>query len=543
MNAWQCSTQISGPEPIQELAEEFWRWRAQTQPDSGDDLPRIERPSGWVADWSPAAVEQRRGQLAEFVARHRHSSAHAADLPVPAQVDIRLLGSAIARVQWELDHLRSWRRNPGFYVDQTLGPLYRELLSADPSPAIVLRHLQRIPATIGHAMENLSGHAAEPFARAAIRLLERGVPALGHAMDAFKTMHSTSAPHIGEATQSAQAALAGFRDGLCAGLNSNAAATTVPDMSFLLHRVALLPYSLESVRRMARQEWNRAVGLEAVLLRRPLPQAQLPRDVSDQIARHDRAEQQIRRFYTEGGILGQPGDLRRYLLAPMPAYLAPLTWLGVPNNLGCERENSRDAVRYIPDPHARLSYFQRADAIDPRLSICHEGVHAQQLALSARHPNPVRRRFYDSVPNEGIAFYNEELMLSAGLFADAPESAALIANFMRLRALRTEIDLDLASGLLSIDQAARRLTDEVPMDPVSAWEEAVMFAGCPGQGLSYQVGKLQILDLLAACSDRFTLQEFHDRLWREGNIPLALQRWELLGLRDQVDAADHFSKR
>ena len=39
------------------------------------------------------------------------------------QVDYRLMGSAIARVRWELDLNRRWKRDPSFYLDQTLTAL------------------------------------------------------------------------------------------------------------------------------------------------------------------------------------------------------------------------------------------------------------------------------------------------------------------------------------------------------------------------------------------------------------------------------------
>jgi uncharacterized protein (DUF885 family) len=32
--------------------------------------------------------------------------------------------------------------------------------------------------------------------------------------------------------------------------------------------------------------------------------------------------------------------------------------------------------------------------------------------------------------------------------------------------------------------------------------------------------------------DRFSLRSFHDRLWLNGNVPIALQRWETLGVLD-----------
>jgi hypothetical protein len=29
--------------------------------------------------------------------------------------------------------------------------------------------------------------------------------------------------------------------------------------------------------------------------------------------------------------------------------------------------------------------------------------------------------------------------------------------------------------------------------------------------------------------DKFNLREFHDFLWKNGNVPIALQEWEYLG--------------
>ena len=65
-----------------------------------------------------------------------------------------------------------------------------------------------------------------------------------------------------------------------------------------------------------------------------------------------------------------------------------------------------------------------------------------------------------------------------------------------------------------------------------------MFAATPGQAITYTIGKLQILGLLADARERqgekFSLRAFHDFVWKNGNVPIALQRWELLGLTDEV---------
>lgn len=225
----------------------------------------------------------------------------------------------------------------------------------------------------------------------------------------------------------------------------------------------------------------------------------------------------------------------------MPAYLEPLTWLGVPHYIASARRPGDDALRYLRPPRADLPYFQRVEAYDPRVGIVHEGVHAWQAALSWRHPDPLRRHYYDSAANEGIAFHAEELALQAGLFDGTPTSALFLVNAMRLRALRVEVDIALAVGELTLEQAAARLAEQVPLDPGTAWEEAAFFAGHPGQGLSYLTGKIQIHGLLADAARRrgegFRLDAFLGRLWRDGNVPFALQRWELLDDRSHLDAA------
>ena len=121
-------------------------------------------------------------------------------------------------------------------------------------------------------------------------------------------------------------------------------------------------------------------------------------------------------------------------------------------------------------------------------------------------------------------------MLQAGLFDDSPHTREIIYNFMRLRALRVEVDVKLALGEFTLDQAGNYLSEMVPMDRPTARSEAAMFATQPGQAISYQAGKLQITRFLAdarqRAGDRFDVKAFNDFLWRNGNVPIELQRRE-----------------
>jgi uncharacterized protein (DUF885 family) len=231
----------------------------------------------------------------------------------------------------------------------------------------------------------------------------------------------------------------------------------------------------------------------------------------------------------------------------MPSYLLPLRGLGVTDDLTSPSRLDQDGISYVPEPAADLPYFYRAMAYDPRALIAHEGMHYYQLARSWAQPNAIRRHYYDSGPNEGTGFYAEEMLLQAGLFDDSPHTREIIYNFMRLRAVRVDVDVRLALGELDIDGAATDLAARVPMDAATAREEASMFASEPGQAITYQVGKLQILRFLAdarhAQGDRFSLRAFHDALWICGNVPIALQRWEATGARDEIELLDTASGR
>ena len=345
-------------------------------------------------------------------------------------------------------------------------------------------------------------------------------------------------------TAAAGSALADFRDYLVAGLDGMSQWQPVgaEQYEWYLREVAILPFTAEEMLAIGSAELDRAITLEKLSRHRPGaggPAAPLPVDAAAQCAREAVLEDQVREFYVSRDLLSQPDSLGHYLNAPMPSYLEPLRFLGVSDDLTSPTRLAENGVSYVPEPTPDLPYFYAANARDPRAGIVHEGAHYQQLALSFTHPRTLRRHFYDSGANEGIAFYNEELTLAAGLFDDAPDTVPIIYNFMRLRALRVAVDVGLATGNLSIAAAAGYLAEQVPMDVGTATEEAAAFAEGPGQALSYQIGKTQIQRLVADAvrlgGPDTALRPLHDHLWRNGNVPIALIRWELLGLTDELD--------
>jgi hypothetical protein len=534
---------------VRELGDELWSWRCATQFRTSDDIPRVDRPPTWLPVFTPESVATRVDQAARF--RDRWAAIDVSSAPVPVQVDHRLLGSAFARVTWECEMLRNWERDAVFLVGQALGPYFDLLLRpppfSDDRQAGVQHVLERLPAQLAVAKGNLERAGVATLARAAAHLLAdietalpESVAGLSGVVDADRM--STLRGLADQATS----ALVSFRDWLADAAAGMATLTPIGRAGFVwfLRHVALLPADPEELVAAARREYDRATVWEAIERNRHRDVAvpELPATAADQVADQARCEQQVRDFYEREGLLTQPASLRHYLTAPLPPYLAPIGWLGVTDDLTCDGRLDEDGISYTPAPRRGLPYFDAANARDPRLGIVHEGAHYQQLSMAWGHPNPIRRRYYDSLTNEGIAFYNEEFMLQAGLFEDAPRSRELVHNFNKLRSLRVIVDINLATGAYTLDQGAKAFVDLVPMDEETAFEETAFYVANPGQAMTYLVGKLELLrlqsDAIRAHGDGFSLLEFHDRVWREGNVPFSLQRWELLGDRSDVDALD-----
>ncbi|MFQ5770232.1 MAG: DUF885 family protein [bacterium] len=531
---------------LQTLGKQFFAWRAVTQPASYDDILRVERPNGWTPDFSPEALAEHRKKYIDFSERLQaipKSSWSRAD-----SIDYLLLRSAIERVNWELNILRSPHRNPDFYVQQTLGVLYELLLIHSPmtderAHNIIVR-LKSFPATIGHAKQNLD-EPVKAFANIALVNLQDVRNRLNKSSNALKKLMKKSFhSDLDQAVKNAAHALETYISWIEKKKPnmSNEFSVGREGYEYFLRKIALMPYTPQELLFMGQLEWNRSVVFDVCerLRNVDIPEDKLFSSADEQIKQSRKDEEAIRLFLEEKNIMSVPHWFQHYINKKTPDHIAPFVHMGVVDDLTSETRLDEDGVSYILEPSANLPFFQLASARDPRPIIIHEGVpgHYFQLALSWANANPIRRRYFDSGANEGIAFYVEELMLQLGLFDDRPHTREIIYRFMRLRALRVDVDVNLALGNYSIEQAAQYLAETVPMDYRTALFEAGFFALTPGQAISYQIGKLQILKLITDAKtklgDEFSLRHYHDYMMENGNVPIALQRWEYLGLRDEI---------
>jgi len=528
---------------LDKLASDFWSWRARYAPFTGDDVNRIERPGG-MRDWSRAKIDSERKELGEFETRWKKIDSHT--WPIARQVDYRLIGSALARVHWELDINPRWKRDPNFYIEQTLTALTEALTVPAPYDEArskeILTRIENIPSILEQAEANLDQPPA-PFATVAIQALTGVDQRLREMATELVKSTTLKGSELSAVVERAADALESFRKYLQEKLPSLPQQTALGRDAyvFFLRKVALMPYSPEELLAMGRQEWNRAVAFEAYERNRnkDVPPLNIEDNIDKWIADAAAKELQIRKFLEERDILTVPDWIQHYTLRQIPEYLAVLPF-SEHDDFTSPSRLKENCIRYVSHPGPNLVYFWRATSMDPRPICVHEGIpgHYFQLCLSWGHEDPIRRHYYDSGANEGIGFYSEEMMLQGGLFDDSPHTREIIYNFMRLRALRVEVDVKLALAQFTLEEAKKYLHEKVPMDEITARQEAIAFSTGPGQALTYQIGKLQITRLLADArmqqGDKFNLRAFHDFVWKNGNVPISLQRWEYLGDASEV---------
>ncbi len=316
---------------LDQLASEFWTWRARYRPFSFDDIPRMERPGG-VRDWSEAAISKQRGDLAEFERRWKAMSADAG--PVAQQVDYRLIGSALARVRWELDVNPRWQRDPVFYVEQTVAALQEELMAPPPFSEARAREIvvlvENIPSILEQAKANL--RAIAPFAQLAIvslsdvdtrlKRVESGVSPLltgDEQRMRLRTAMPKASKSLIEYREWLKQNLPGMRQDFALGKDA---------FEFFLHHVALLPYTPAQLLTMAQQDFDRVLAMEAYEHQRNLhaPQLKMASNPAEEIARMKHDEAYVRTYLQQHEILSVPADLPHWTMGEAPEYIAAFEW-------------------------------------------------------------------------------------------------------------------------------------------------------------------------------------------------------------------------
>lgn len=182
-------------------------------------------------------------------------------------------------------------------------------------------------------------------------------------------------------------------------------------------------------------------------------------------------------------------------------------------------------------PHAAKLQSLRSNNIHfARATVHHELIpgHGLQAYMTPRY-NTHRGGFGSNVWTEGWAFYWEMVLYERGDFAKTPEDRVGFLCWRMHRCARVKFSFGFHLGQLTPQQCVDLLVRDVGFEPESAAAEVRRsFAGGypPLYQAGYILGAWQFWALRQefVTAGKMTDREFHDRILKEGRLPLALVR-------------------
>ncbi len=157
----------------------------------------------------------------------------------------------------------------------------------------------------------------------------------------------------------------------------------------------------------------------------------------------------------------------------------------------------------------------------------HEGIpgHHMQISIQQRLTGLPEFRLHvlNNAYAEGWAVYAEALGKEIGFFQD-PASDYGRLNLELMRAVRLVVDTGIHSEGWTREQAVAYFRESGAGDEPTIQAEIDRYIAWPAQGLSYQIGKLKILDLRDRAKQQlgphFDIRAFHDEILGGGSLPL-----------------------
>ncbi len=451
------------------------------------------------------------------------------DWPRAQQVDYLAVKSILNGYRFNLEVLRPWKRDPGFYLDPLMSVAFAEVTGDDAKIAKLRERLRAVPPLLASARGNLTEVAGD-FADLALHNLDnsdgvnhyhpyRKVPPAGIIgwYEDLLARSRASRPDLVPEVIAARDALVAFRG----WLRSERTRMTAPAgvgaerYDWYIRHVRMIPLTAAEMVTLAEREHERMTAALALLRHRNrnLPQLTLSQSAAEQAGKVATTDRLVRQFLKNESIVTVPADVGD-LGSNTPYIERP----GGPNFW--EQIQFRDP---IPDHLHAVIPGHRFDAV-----------------LAERDTRTIRGRYSDGGRAEGWATYLEEALMLAGATRHSPRADEFIELFGIFRAARVPADIAMQQNRWSVAEAVaymRRRTPWLDVD-VARVDAEIYLRRPPGYGVAYTIGKLQMDALLAdrasQLGEDFKLGEFHDQFLAAGRLPIALTRYEMTGANDEV---------
>lgn len=499
-----------------QLAEDFFAWKR------ADNDPLIQ---------STARTTQRLAELKTMQTQLNNISA--SDWTPAKQVDYLALRSAMDQHDFLLQVSKPWERDPGFYIDRMQRLTFVDLPVTGNALDQLQEGLRSTVSLVENAKRNLR-NVPRDFATLAIHNLTqpdgvghghpyRAVPpagVIGWYDDLLERAQSQQAELSDEITAAREAVKSLHAWLLKKQPSMTAQAGVGKDLlDWYLLQVKFMPYSSDIIEALGERELDRTWAFYALEQHRnrKLPELTLPTSKQEYEARIAKVDSDIRQFISDEEFMTIPDHIP---------------------------EDFREVGFNVPwiERDSGLNYWEQIQFRDPSPDHWHANMpgHKVDARMLATIDHPIRKYFRDGGRMEGWALYLEEAPLQLGFYEARPRTRELIYNFGIFRAARTIGDIRLQQNKISMPDVVTYWRSKTPwLDAdVARVDAEIYLRRPPGYGLGYTVGSFQMYKLLAdrkrQLGDDFVLKEFHDSVLSAGAIPIALIRYDLTGLDDEV---------
>ncbi len=449
--------------------------------------------------------------------------------PRSEQVEFLAVRSLLNGYRFNLEVLRPWKRDPGFYLDPLMRVAFSDVPASGDDLAGLRTQLATVPVMLEAARSNLSEVAGD-YADLALFNLEnsdgvnhyhpyREVPPAGIIgwYDDLLARARTDQPELVGEVETARASVIAFRDWLRSERPRMDAPAGVGAARYdwFIRNVRMIPMDAAEMVTLANREHERMSAALAILRHRNRnePQLELSASIEEQRAKIAETDRIVRDFLvredfiTIPDFVGELGSNTPFIERPN----GPNFW---------EQIQFRDP---IPDHVHAVIPGHRFDAV-----------------LAARDQRPIRGGFSEGSRAEGWATYLEEATMLAGGTAHSPRADEYMQLFGIFRAARVPADVYMQQNVWNVQQAVDYMRAQTPWldEDVARVDAEIYLRRPPGYGVAYTIGKLQMDALLAdraqQLGEAFSLREFHDEFMAAGRLPIALIRYEMTGEADEV---------
>jgi uncharacterized protein (DUF885 family) len=511
-----------------------------------------DRLTDYTAEGLESQYQEILAALAEF------QTMDAGGFRLDARIDHTLIVQVLKSSIRSYERIQAHRRNPGGYLDETLGGVFL-LIIKDFAPLSqrlrsALGRVREVPRVLREGQENIvRAEVPRVWAEVAIEQAQQA-PALFTGL--LPALAAQDAPELqADLTEAGQAAVEAIQaytvflenEVLPQAEGDFAAGRDLFDE--MLQEEHMVDYDADQLLEAGWEQFRGTQAQMEALAQEIDPNKSVKELQEEAKADHPTAEgllaayretmAAVRQYVIDHDIVTIPeGETLR--IVETPVYLRPIIPYAAympPGILEEKQEGIFFVTPVDPDapPEEQEQKLRGHHWTKLPIGALHEAYpgHHLQLVWANRQEKIPRRMgsFLATLFIEGWAFYCEELMEQLGYIAQPIQRLGRLSDQL-WRAARIILDVSLHTRGMSVDEAVDFLVKECQLEPSNALAEVRRYTMTPTQPQSYLMGKLAILELVGdyrRAHPQASLREVHDAILGCGSLPPRLMRQRLLG--------------